>query len=239
MITSTAATKNNKHEAPKLRLQTACPIYTQIVADKKIKRIYKMVDFIEDAPWSTHGLKHINNTVKIAKTLYEMFNPSEFSLDTILTSCYLHDTGAVFGKPNHATHSKIFVEKYLDDFNLDTDMKQTIVSTVAHHSSASECAPLIEKYMALADKLDITKSRILKAGKKVEGMRQVANILSFDFERTETLFIVNIKVSPRFDLTEWQNYYFTAKVNKAIEVFAHAYGLEPQIIYSTKQKQLN
>lgn len=238
MITSTAI-KNNKHDAPKLRLQTACPIYTRVTSDKKIKRIYKMVDFIEDDPWSTHGLKHINSTVKIAKTLYEMFNPDEFSLDTILTSCYLHDTGAVFGKPNHATHSKIYVEKYLDELNLNNEMKQTIVSTVAHHSSASENAPLIEKYMALADKLDITKSRILKAGKKIEGMRQVSNILSLYFNKTDTLFIVNIRVSLRFNLTEWQNYYFTAKVNKAIEVFAHAYGLEPQIIYSNKQKQLH
>lgn len=205
--------------------------YQEILNDSLIKNIYEQVDHFEPNPWSTHGLKHINNVILYAIKIYNCLELPKDTLDECLIACALHDTGAILGKPGHNERSFRFAQDYLWFCDLTEKQIKNITNAILHHGKSNINSPLIEKVLVLADKLDITASRIMPYGYQVEGMRQIGQIEKVNLKKTESELEVEILTTPKFNQEEWENYYFTAKVYDAISVMAHHAHLAPKVKY--------
>lgn len=199
--------------------------YKQILNDKFIQQIYNSVDKYEPNPWSTHGLSHIERVINYAKQIYSEFNLNA-DFNECLIACALHDVGAIMGKNGHNLRSYNFAKGYLSFTDLTEEQKQKICNAILHHGQSNDNSSLLLKVLVLADKLDITKQRVLPFGNTVLGMRQMANINNVSLNKTNNALFVNIETNDNFNVNEWQDYYFTKKVYNSISVMAKHFNVE-------------
>ncbi len=211
--------------------------YNHILNDKLIQKIYNNIDKNEPAPWATHGLGHINNVLLYARKICDLLEIDNHTFSLCAIACVLHDTGALLGKPNHAQRSFEFAKNYLCFFGLNENDKHEIEQAILHHSQTRFHAPLIEKVLVLADKLDFSKERLLPFGKTVEGVRQMQHILNVNLKVENEEFCVDVETDHNFNLHEWENYYFTAKIYDAISNLAISRNLNPTINYNNEPSQ--
>ena len=212
--------------------------YKQILDDKFIQQIYNKIDKFEPNPWSTHGLSHIHRVVEYANQIYNVLNLPTKEKNECLIACALHDVGAILGKNGHNLRSFNFAKDYLSFTDLTEEQKNNIYSAILYHGESNENSTLISKILVLADKLDITKQRVLPYGNTVLGMRQMSNINNVILDKSDSEFLVNIFTANGFNLDEWQHYYFTKKVYNSIKVMANHVGLEPKVCYLTPNKSI-
>ncbi|MBO4569787.1 MAG: hypothetical protein J5689_01025, partial [Clostridia bacterium] len=82
-----------------------------------------------------------------------------------------------------------------------------------------------------SDKLDMSKTRLMPNGHNYKGMRQSAFINQIKTIKKLDYFVVEFIVTNQFNINEWNNYYFTKKIIKAVNNLAKTLGLKPKIEY--------
>ena len=194
--------------------------YKNALKNKQIKDIYNNVDRQEISPWSSHGLKHINAVLKYAKIICKMFKINEKTANLTFLACILHDIGAIGGKENHWKRSELFAQNYLKNAQFNKDDIMVICEAILNHHFATNESSMVHLILVLSDKLDITKARILPAGKKIIGMRQTQYINKIKLQKTANLFNICIKTTKKFNKTEFLEYSYTKKLIDSATIFA-------------------
>jgi len=180
-----------------------------------------------DESRAAHDISHINRVTKNCVEIAGLLDLDSESIVELKIAALLHDTGCVQGKEEHAERSYQWAAKYFKDKELNDEPKERILQSIKHHGKGAESA--ISKILAVADKVDICKQRILPPGLLVHGNRQYAHIQNVTFELNDNIFIVKFCTDGKINLQELNGYYFTEKVLHSIHNLAKIFGLESRI----------
>ena len=205
-------------------------VYEQLKNNKEIINIYDKIEEKElnNGGYAFHNMEHINNVTNIATNLLRKLNYDDNTIYKSKIACLLHDTGAIEGKEGHAERSYEFAKTLFKNWNfLDKDK---ILDSIKNHSSGFDTDNILTLTIILADKLDIKSSRITELGKKIIGNRQYGHIIDILIDIKNNKLIINFVTDNNLDLNEFNDYYFTKKVFKAIEAFSNKLNLEYKIL---------
>ena len=219
---------------------TAKEIYDYLNSNDNILKIYTEIENkeIKDGGWAFHNLEHVKNVSKIAEKVLIDLNFDEETIYKCKIACLLHDVGALQGKEEHAQRSFEYSRKLFGDKNWIFENSESVLDAIKNHSSGFETNNIIALSIILADKLDIKKTRISEAGKKIEGNRQYAHIEDIVINIQDGVLTINFITDGKMIMKEVNNYYFTDKVFKAIEAFSKKLNLKYYILMDNKPWKL-
>lgn len=211
-------------------------IYDFLNSNDEIIKIYNEIEKkeIRDGGWAFHNLEHVKNVSKIAEKILADLNFDEEAIYKCKIACLLHDVGALQGKDGHTERSYEFAKKLFEEKNWIFKDSEIILEAIKNHSAGFETNNIIALAIILADKLDIKKTRISEAGKKVKGNRQYAHIEDIIISIENNLLSINFITDGKMIIEEVNQYYFTEKVFKAIEAFSKKLNLEYSIFMDNK-----
>lgn len=216
-------------------------VYDFLNKDDDIFKIYREIENKEneDGGYAFHNYKHVQNVSKIAEKILTDLNFDENTIYECKIACLLHDVGALLGKEGHAQRSYEYSKKLFKDNNIVFEGSEIVLNAIKNHSSYFESDNIIVLSIILADKLDITKTRITQAGKKIKGNRQYQHIEDIIINIENQKMILNFITDGNIDIKEVNEYYFTSKVFKAIEAFSKKMNLKYDILMDNKNWTLD
>ena len=214
-------------------------LYERIKNDKSIIEIYNKIEEYEDNDtekgFAYHNYDHVLNVSSIVEDILRLLNYDENFIYKAKIAAILHDTGVLQGKDDHAYRSYEFSLNYFNENSISFDEIDLVLEAIKIHSDGFDTDNIIALVLILADKLDIKKTRVAKAGRNTIGMRQFLYIEDINFKLKEKTLEVNFLVHEDIDLDELSNYYFIKKVFKAIEAFCKKVNLNYIIFVNDKE----
>jgi len=219
--------------------QTQRVSYEQILNDKKVLSEYqKYVDREMAKDYSRHDMVHILNVVSICEKISKLLGLNERQIEDIKISALLHDIAyGEQGKENHAENSYLWAREYLQDKGLSAESREQILTAIKQHGKGTDTVYC--RVLTFADKLDVTKQRILPEGLLFEGNRQYGSMEKIDFDIVDHKLKVHFMTNGKIDLQELNEYYFTSKIHKAIFDLARFFNLDCEILLDNTKWGLN
>ncbi len=207
---------------------TSKEVYHELISNDEIMDIYQKIEEqeIKDGGWAFHNIEHIKNVSLIAEKILKDLSFDEDTIYLCKIACLLHDVGALQGKDNHAERSFEFAKKLLEERNWLFNGYESVLDAIQNHSEGFDTDNIITLSIILADKLDIKKTRISEEGKKVEGNRQYGHIEDITVDIQNNTLTVRFITDGKIDLEEFNHYYFTKKLFKAINAFSQKLNLQ-------------
>ena len=207
-------------------------LFNKIKNDKRVIEIYNQIHEYEDKEngYAYHDYNHVNNVADYCEKILKALNYDEDFINEAKVAAILHDTGCTVDKDNHAQRSYEFAKKYFEENNIHLKNKNLVLEAIKNHSDGFITDNIMQLVIILADKIDIKKSRISEYGKQVEGNRQYQYIDDIQFKIENNNFYINFICDAKIDFEELNNYYFTKKVFKAIQVFSDKLNLSPKVM---------
>ena len=216
---------------------TVKEVYEKLINNSEIINIYNQIEEYENETggWAFHNYAHIKNVMDIATNLLSKLSYDDNTICKSKIACLLHDVGALQGKEGHDIRSYEFAKKLFEDNNWNFLDKDKILEAIKNHSSGFDTDNILTLTIILADKLDIKSSRISEAGKQVVGNRQYGHIKDILIDIKNNTLIINFITDNKLDINEFNEYYFTKKVFKAIESFSNKLNLNYQVMIDNKE----
>lgn len=206
-------------------------IYNNILNDEDIRNIYNSIHIYEDEEkgWAYHDFNHVLNVSSLVEQILIKLKYDEELIYSAKIASILHDVGAILGKDNHALRSYEYAINYFLEKNIDIKYKNEVLEAIKIHSDGFSTDNIIALSIILADKLDVKYTRVAEEGKTIEGHRQYLNIIDIKTEIDNNYLKIYFTTNNNFDFEEFNNYYFTKKIYKAIESFAKKIKLKYEI----------
>lgn len=216
---------------------TVKEVYEKLINNKEIIDIYNKIEKYENETggWAFHNYDHIKNVTDIATNLLKQLNYDDNTIYRSKIACLLHDVGAIKGKEGHDIRSYEFAKKLFEDNNWNFLDKDKVLDAIKNHSAGFDTDNILTLSIILADKLDIKSSRISEEGKSVIGNRQYGHIKDILIYIKNNTLIINFTTDNKLDINEFNEYYFTKKVFKAIESFSNKLNLNYQVMIDNKE----
>lgn len=209
-------------------------MFETIYNDIYILNIYNEIEKNETKQneLAKHGLSHINNVIKITKSILKQLNYDEEIIEASKIAALLHDLGMIEGKKNHAIKSYELAKYYFNEKNIYHDYYNEILKAIKNHSEGFNDSSIITQILIFADKIDITKDRLALGGYEVIGLRQLQYIEEIKIEINNGLMEIKFIVNDKCDKIELEKYYFLNKVFKSINSLANYLKLESKVYYN-------
>lgn len=206
-------------------------IYHSMLKDNEIKDIYKQVEEYEKKTggWCYHNYNHIMNVTKIVVYILKELNFNEEDIAKGKIACLLHDTGAILGKDDHAIRSYIYAKEYFKKNNINFKDIDLVLEAIKDHSNNFDTNNIYTLALILSDKLDTKSNRVTEVGKTIKGNRQYTHIKDIKISIKNNLLNINYITDKNIDIKELNNFYFTEKVFKAIELFSNKMSLDYKV----------
>lgn len=216
-------------------------IYDILSQNEEILKIYREIEDneIKGGGYAFHNYEHIKNVSKTAEKILTDLNFDENDIYKCKIACLLHDVGALQGKKDHAQRSYEYAKELFIEKNWIFEDSDKVLDAIRNHSEGFENDNIIALAIILADKLDIKKTRISEEGKKIEGNRQYQHIEDILINIQNSVITINFITDGKMDMKEINEYYFTAKVFKAIEAFSNKMNLKYNILMDGKTWNLD
>ena len=211
-------------------------VYSNLNQNPTILSIYNQIEQRETngRGWAFHNYEHVKNVSNIAEKILIDMNFDEETIYKCKIACLLHDVGAVEGKEDHAERSYEYAKQLFQNNNWIFEGYEDVLDAIKNHSAGFDSNNIITLSIILADKLDIKKTRISEEGKKVVGNRQYGHIEDITISIKNNTLTINFLTDGSMDVQEANEYYFTAKVFKAIEAFSNKLELKYIILLDGK-----
>ena len=141
--------------------------YDLLYNDKELNSIIDSINKInENNLLACHGRYHTTFVIKTIEQLLTELNFSENTIELGKIAGLLHDIGTVNGKKGHAHRSSEMCIHFLDKTRLSQESKDIIIHAIEDHSNGNEINSPVGAALLLADKIDISKNRVLELGKQ-------------------------------------------------------------------------
>jgi len=211
-------------------------IYKQIIKDQQIIDLYNNISILEDKNkgWNHHNLEHAVNVANMAKKMLSDLGYSQSIINDTLIAALLHDIGCIEGKDNHPTRSAKMAKIYLKTNNIKLNNEKMVIEAIRIHSNGFETDNIIAQVLIFADKLDIKKQRLAKAGYEVDGLKETRYINDILVNIDNNQLIINFIANEKIDKNKLESWYFMPKVFLAINSFAKKNNLEPLVLLNNK-----
>jgi len=129
----------------------------KIILDN-VNEIYK------DSMLACHGRAHTMSVVDVTEYILKSLSYNSRIIEFGKIAALLHDIGRIAGRANHAEKSAALAQIILDKSDFSTEERSMIIQAIKDHSKAENISSAIGAAIYIADKIDITKSRILPLG---------------------------------------------------------------------------
>lgn len=193
-----------------------------------------------------HGMKHINNIVKIADSFLKLFDLKKQEQLIIYTCLILHDIGTAYGRQGHQYKSRVFAEEYLKDKNIFSESElEEIYSVIETHDDYADLSTLkydTSWFVNLIDKLDFSKDRLRDDYRNDFDRIIYDDIEKLDFEKDNKTLKIYIRPIPNAQMLSEDALFEKNLFNKSMKVFVgfcDHFGLLPEVYLDTKKLDLN
>lgn len=205
-------------------------MYETIKNDKYIIDIYnKLEERQVKELWIDHSWNHINRVTNTVEYILNELNCNDEIIDCGKIAALLHDIGNIKGRDSHAEKSYEMTKEYFLGKDLDEKNKNSILEAIKHHGGRDNTDNLVEVALVFADKVDFIKSRMLPMGRTIEGQREMSNIEKVDIDLNDESLSVNFITNEYFNKEEFEAFYFTPKIFKAINNLAEYLNIKGKI----------
>ena len=212
-------------------------VFEKLSNSEEIKNIYKQIEIMEKNGngYAFHNIEHVLNVMDIATKLLMKLDYDYKTILKIKIACLLHDIGALEGKENHADRSCEYALNLFKNNNWLFEDSDKILEAIKNHSNGFETNNILTLIIVLADKLDIKKTRISEFGKTIEGNRQYGHIEDILIDIQDNSLIINFITDKCLNIQEFNDYYFTKKVYRAINSFTKIFKLDVKLTIDDKE----
>lgn len=211
-------------------------VYNALNSSPSLLDIYSEIEKREakNGGWAFHNYEHVKNVSQTAEKILADLHFDEDTIYACKIACLLHDVGALQGKEGHSQRSFEYAKKLFEEKNWIFEMEDVVLDAIQNHSSGFESDNIVLLSILLADKLDIQKTRISEEGKKIRGNRQYQHIEDIIADIQDGTLTIHFITDGKMEMEEVNDYYFTAKVFKAIKAFSERLHLKHLILMDDK-----
>lgn len=183
--------------------------YDLLNNDKELNNIIDSINKVnENNLLACHGRYHSTFVINTIENLLTKLNFEEDIIELGKIAGLLHDIGTIEGKKGHAHRSSKICIHFLDKTKLSQESKDIIIHAIEDHSNGNEINSPVGASLLLADKIDISKNRVLELGKQDRWHSNLLNIeetiLTVENKNIIINYIVNDKFSREILLEEWK-----------------------------------
>ena len=211
----------------------------ELLNDKIILEIYGEIDKVNKFS-SSHGIKHIKNTIALAERIEDVFNLSQKNRIMIETSLVLHDIGQLDGRIDHGKRSKYFAKNFLPSKNVfDKNELKIIYSAIENHDECAKLSKLktnIDWFVNLIDKFDFSKDRLEDNYKERHKYSIYEEVDHLDFNLKDNVFNVDIKVvdNSKVKIEDLFDRVLFSKATYMFQNFCQKFNLVPNMSIENK-----
>ena len=212
-------------------------LFDKIKNDPFIEECYLLADDpnSNDGFWAYHGLAHVNSVVNIIENILLQLAYDEEYIENAKIAALLHDVGYAGVKKDHDLRSCEMAKKYFEDNNIKLKYEAEILDAIKSHRNTFDNDNVMGSVLVLADKLDIKKTRITPEGRKVIGLRQYQYIEDIIIKKEGNTFTVQFIINKKCNKEELEEWYFTAKVFKAMKSFTNHFKLNLKVMWNDEE----
>lgn len=172
--------------------------YDLLNNDKELNNIIDSIDKVnEHNLLACHGRYHTTFVINTIEYLLTKLNFEKDIIELGKIAGLLHDIGIIEGKKGHAHRSSEMCIHFLDKTKLPQKSKDTIIHAIKDHSNGDDIKTPVGAALLLADKIDISKNRVLELGKQDSWHNNLLNIEE-TILRVEGRNIINYIVNDKF-----------------------------------------
>jgi len=169
----------------------------------------KMINSINDViiveNCGDHGMYHALTVMRYVEIILRGIGMNEHDIELGMIAAYLHDTGCIGGKENHALRGAEFSYKYLNNLGMNESDIDVIVHAIKNHTDGKEINNSIDAVLLLADKIHMDKDRMLRYEDNYF-QDNVKHILKVDVMANFNDIIINIVTDGDFDYNSFKDY---------------------------------
>lgn len=217
--------------------------FKDVICNKTVVDEYRKIDENNAVPFS-HGMKHVNNVIKVMEKLTDALGIIGAERDDLLLAALLHDIGQADGRIDHGPKGAKIAQLILD--GLSEDRLNKILEAIELHDQVEgrDKLSLFVNLISFADKMDFTRDRFdddwqektpLEYRQKL-GKNIYEHILGVDFEVKNGRFEVMIFTDGSLEKADFveREAIFMPKVIGIIKIVANQLGLSPGILVDNK-----
>lgn len=173
--------------------------YNLLINDKELNNIIDSINEInKDNLLACHGRYHTTFVINAIEKLLTSLNFDKKTIELGKIAGLLHDIGTIDGKKGHAYRSSEMCIQFLNKTKLSQENKDTIIHAIKDHSNGNDINSPVGAALVLADKIDISKNRVLELGKKDRWHSNLLNIEKTDLIVEDKKIIINYVVNDNF-----------------------------------------
>ena len=214
-----------------------------IFCNQSIVDEYHKIDKNNAVPFN-HGLKHVQNVVKIMQKLTDAVGITGDDQADLLIAAFLHDVGQADGRNEHGPKGAKIAQTVLCD--ISDDRLSKILDGIELHDQIEnqDDLTLFTNLLSFADKMDFTRDRLDNNWeertpdwyKKNLGKNIYEHILSVDFKKEGGFLKVLITTDGSLELADFteRESTFMPKVINSTKAVSAKLGLLPRIILDEK-----
>lgn len=183
--------------------------YDLLNNDKELNKIIDSINKVnENNLLACHGRYHTTFVINTIESLLTKLNFGEDVIELGKIAGLLHDIGTIDGKKGHAHRSSEMCIHFLEKTKLSQECKGIIIHAIEDHSNGNEINSPVGAALLIADKIDISKNRVLELGKQDRWHSNLLNIeetiLIVEDKNIIINYIVNDKFSRKILSEEWK-----------------------------------
>lgn len=173
--------------------------YDLLNNDKELNNIIDSINKVnENNLLACHGRYHATFVINTIENLLTKLNFGEGIIELGKIAGLLHDIGTIEGKKGHAHRSSEMCIYFLDKTKLSQESKNIIIHAIEDHSNGNEINSPVGAALLLADKIDISKNRVLELGKQDRWHRNLLNIEETILMVEDKNIIINYIINDKF-----------------------------------------
>lgn len=183
--------------------------YELLNRDVELNNIIDSINKVnEDSLLACHGRYH---TTFVINTVWKILSGLNYDSDMIelgKVAALLHDIGTIYGKNGHAHRSSEMCTKFLNKTNLSQKSKNIIIHAIYDHSNGDDLNSPIGAALLLADKINLSKDRVLELGKDDNALSEFLNVdetvLTVSSKNIIINYVANDKFSSEMFVSQWE-----------------------------------
>ena len=177
--------------------------------DEELNNIIDSINKVnENILMACHGRYHTTFVIRTIENLLTKLNFDESTIELGKIAGLLHDIGAIEGKNGHVKRSSEMCIHFLDKTTLSRESKEIIIHAIKDHSKGDEINSPVGAALLIADKINISKERVLEVGKQDRCLSNFLNIEETILKVEENNIIINYIVNDKFSkeilVEEWK-----------------------------------
>lgn len=136
-----------------------------VQADPELSLFIASADRVmEGMRFTEHGFRHANLVASISYQVLHRLGFTEREADLACVAGYLHDVGNMLTRESHAQTGAVLVYQALKDRAAGNDLAAVVAAVANHEEDEGYAVSPIAAAVILADKSDVHRSRVRRAG---------------------------------------------------------------------------